>query len=133
MIEQKNRFTRWEPINEVPEEMFIEAILDDYEGFRIILRGKQPDSRTLRIKFDDKVAYRNTDEAYLSRWWTSFPSGSLIGNLFIVENSTYADDFERISEGLHPSGWQLVHYAIYTVHDCIDVLSPYEPVIEWLN
>jgi len=132
-MREKDLITVWRPVEDLPEQMFVEALYDDYEGFRILLRGEKPDSKMLRVAFEDRLSYRNADETYLSKFWFSTPKETFRSNFFTVENSSYIDYFEEMSEGLHPSNWVIIHYAIYTQRDCIDILSYVPPNIEWLS
>ncbi len=121
----------WEPIKGIPSELFVEALHDDYEFFRILLKGKSPQSKMLRIYFDSIFAYRNLDESYRLRTWNKF-KGDRPSSLFIVENSKWLKWFHEESQGLYHEN-PIKHYAIHTVQDCIDILSEYEPLVEWLN
>ena len=123
-------YKKWIPIDGIPKRLFCEAIHDDYEGFRILLRGEDNSSSMLRITFESLLAYRNIDEGNRLKTMeqaTNFGSSSL----YIVEDSTWIKWFNEESYGIHKSN-KIIHYAIYTPNDCIDVLSEYEPKIEWL-
>jgi hypothetical protein len=129
----KNKLKVWKPIEDLPPQMFVEALHDDYEGFRILLKGESFDAKTLRIGFEDRLSYRNIDADYLSKYWASFLPVHVTEVFYIVENSALVDEFLCTSEGLYPSNWTITHYAIYTQQDCIDVLSYHPPSVEWLN
>jgi hypothetical protein len=49
-----------------------------------------------------------------------------------VSNSEYLAWFHRISVNIRKNE-NVIHYAIYTPNDCVDVLSAYPPSVEWLN
>jgi hypothetical protein len=131
-VDTKQIFTLWKPIDNLPKPVYVEAIHDDYEGFRILLRGDDLSSGVLRISFEDKLSYRNTDESYLLKNWNSMAKELAGENFYIIENSSYIDFFNDMTGHLY-SDWQIKHYAIYTVSDCIDIISISPPVVEWLD
>ena len=55
---QKNSFKKWEPLPGLPEEMYLEGLHNDYEGFRLLLKGDGDQAKMLRITFDPVLAYR---------------------------------------------------------------------------
>ena len=70
----------------------------------------------------DLISYERFDEDdNLGRW-----------GFFIVDSSDYFEWFNHSSQGIHESE-KVVHYAIYTPNDCLDILSAYPPKVEWLN
>jgi hypothetical protein len=127
----KDQYIKWEPIENIPTRLYCEALHDDYEGFRIILRGEAKDSRTLRITFDLPLAYRNMDEGSLLKSLKNIktPGDS---SLYFVNDSSWIEWFHQESCGIY-KGKNIIHYAIITPNDCIDVLSEYAPNVEWLN
>lgn len=127
---QKDLYTVWRPVEGVPARLYCEAIHDDYEGFRILLRGEDANSSVLRITFDPALAYRNIDEGNLLRTLVKVDN-IRESSLFTVENSTWIEWFREESDGIY-EGREIVHYAIYTPNDCIDVLAEFDPLVEWL-
>lgn len=120
----------WTPVDSIPATLHCEALHDDYEGFRILLRSEDTISPVLRVFFDAPLAYRNLDEGSLIRTLARLrPRG--INSLFIVDNSTWLKWFLEESCGIY-EGRQITHYAFLTPNDCIDVLSEIEPRVEWL-
>lgn len=124
-------YQKWIPIHSIPERLFCEAIHDDYEGFRILLRGEALHSPMLRISFESVLAYRNIDEGSLLKTLNLLKDCEP-SSFYLVQNSTWLVWFHEESYGMYEDR-HIVHYAIFTSHDCIDVLSEYEPVVEWLN
>ncbi len=123
------KFKRWTPINELQDDFYLEGLYDDYEGFRILLRGEEKQNKILKITFDPALSYRNTDEGDLLR---TIGKGLGDWSLFIVEGSEYLDWFNKESHDIYQSK-NITHYAIYTQNDCIDILSAYHPKVEWLD
>jgi hypothetical protein len=126
----EERFERWEPIEGLAPKMFIEAMHDDREGFRIILRSPAPKMSALRIAFDAPLCYRGTQEAYLLR---EIYEGDAIypWPIFIVRNSRYAKWFYAQATGAIDQDGH--HYHIAAVDEIVDVLSARPPVLTWLN
>ena len=127
----KNRYKKWYPLENIPVHLYCEGLHDDYEGFRILLRGDDPTSPVLRISFSPSLAYRNIDEGDLLRTIYGIPDLGA-SSLFMVENSTWLEWFQEESHGIH-DGEDIMHYAIYTANDCIDVLSAFDPTVEWID
>lgn len=128
----KNELAVWKPTNNLPSIMFVEALHDDYEGLRILLKGEDVNSSMLRIRFPDFLSYRNTNESFLLDIWHSNQKAILGKTFYLVNHSSYKDFFHEMTKGLY-SDWQMKHYAIYTATDCIEILTQTEPIVEWLN
>lgn len=128
---KKDQYKKWIPLEKIPSRLHCEGLHDDYEGFRILLKGDDPNSSMLRITFNAVLVYRNIDEGDLLLTIQTRPD---LGHsaLFTVENSTWLEWFHGESCEIHERE-TIVHYAIYTSNDCIDVLSAFEPTVEWLN
>ena len=87
----------------------------------------------LRITFDSILLYRNIDEGdYLNDEVDYSQLETRKWSLFVIEKSSLLIWFQQVSQGIHDSQ-QVVHYAIYTPNECIDILSAYPPKAEWLN
>jgi len=83
----------------------------------------------LRIAFDSALSYRNIDEGDLLITMSEELGG---WSLYIVTDSGFLQWFNHESQNIHKSD-EIVHYSIYTPNDCLDVLSIFPPVVEWLN
>ena len=128
----QERYESWTPLDGIPRTLYVQAIHDDYEGFRVILKGTFPNDRTLRIAFAAAIAYRNINESYRSRTWASQNRPAPPGGLFMVANSAWVDWLVEEAGGvLHHRTVQ--HYAILTGEDCIDIVTEFPPAVEWLN
>ncbi len=123
-------YKKWLPIEGAPKKLYCEGIHDDYEGLRILLKGEEAQSSILRLSFDSVFAYRNIDEGYLLRTLNKMDNPGE-STFYIVENSTWIEWFNEESYGTLENS-KITHYAIYTPNDCIDLLTEYEPKVEWL-
>ena len=124
------KFREWKPIEDVPSLLYLEAMHHDYEGLRFLLRGEDPRSRMLVIRFESEVGYRNINESYLIRTWAAADWKNL-PSLLQVENSEWVRWLVEEAGGVLQEG-SLTHYAIYTPEDCVDVVTMFEPVVKWL-
>lgn len=131
---KKEIFNKWVPINGVPERLNVVCLHEDNEMFRLDLRGDDGKSKILRVSFDRGVTYRVHDEMDLMK--TLDESEGLLNSkwcLFTVENSNYLAWYHEQSYDTRQSSTPIVHFAIYTPNDCIDMLSNYSPRVEWLE
>ena len=121
----------WRPLPDLLFPIYLEALHDDSEGFRLLLRAEGNAGKTLRIVFNPALSYRNTDEGDLLKMLPNI-EGLGKSTLFTVRNSEYLVWFHGMSVGRHEEE-NIIHYAIYTPNDCVDALSAYPPIVEWLN
>jgi hypothetical protein len=126
----ENIYKNWEPLKNIPRKLCCEGIHDDYEGFRILLRENNYSS-VLRILFDAVRSYKWSDESDLLKTVASINDAGR-SSLFIVDNSSWVKWFHEETYDIYKDS-DIKHFAIYTSDDCIDVLSEFEPKVEWLN
>lgn len=126
------KFRKWVPVDNIPQRMHLEGLHDDYEGFRLLLRGESLSSRMLRIAYDNPLLYRNTDEGDRLRMLSN---SSILGEwpLFKVSSS----DSELV-KWLHEesrkirSPDRMHHYVIATPNDIVEVVSECSPEVVWI-
>ena len=129
---EKDIIKPWISIEDLPKDIYVEAVYDDFEGFRVLLRGTAIDAKMLRISCNDNIYYRNTDESYLLKIWGSMPKDIEPSLIYTIENSTFVEYFHEMSEGCYAT-WKITNYAIYSTNDCIDILSVEPLIVEWLD
>lgn len=122
-------FRKWEPIIDLPNSLFSTRLYDDHEGFRVLLETES-DDKFLKISFDEVLSYRSTDEGNLVRIFQE-SDGLEKWCLYIVSDSDFLENFHYNSCGVHKDK-EIIHFAIYTLNDCLDVLSTSEPQVTWL-
>lgn len=125
------RFIPWTPVGNIPQRIHCEAIHDDVEGLRILLRGESPTSSTLRIRFEYVIGYLNTNESYRLKTWEDLGT-TRESPLLIVENSRWLEWLQAEAPGVIDVE-KTVHYAIFASEDCIDVASEIPPAVDWLS
>jgi len=117
----------WDVIPGRVVQVSVEGVIDDWEGFRILLRDHETD-RIVRISFDSHVAYQKRDESDLDGE-ASRSDGLGHGCFYRVHGSEFAGRFKAdTARQFH----ELHHFAIITETDCIDVLVTAEPKVECL-
>jgi hypothetical protein len=127
------KFDLWQPLPGLGDTLYVEAVLDDWEGFRILLRPHDPQKGMLRIAFENPYAYRNMNESYRLETWSHWPGPAPAGGsgLFLVRNSSWLSEFHSESQDVYRDQ-KIVHYAIFSPEDCVEVLSVSDPRVEWL-
>jgi hypothetical protein len=108
---------------------YVESMIDDYEGFRILV-GDSEARRVIRIRFEAPLMIRKLDEGDLSRTLAADSSPKGCG-IYTVSQSDALQWFVDESAGKFKSE-ELVHYAIVSANDYIDVISKYPPVLDVL-
>jgi len=100
------------------------------DGLCLVIGSESTREAVATLTFVDFVAYRNINESFRNRTWRQL-NGEASG-LVIVKGSSWLKWLSEESDGLL-SADELVHYAIYTVDDCVDVAARVEPHIEALG
>lgn len=127
----EERFVRWEPVGGLAAEMMVEAMRDDREGFRLILReAREAASRALRIAFDEPVCFRAAqDRHFVAQMYERHEMYPW--PIFVVENSRYQDWF--YTQTGTPPDRRAKHYHIAAAGEIIDVIAERPPVVSWLG
>jgi hypothetical protein len=116
--------------DELPHGLYVQGLHDDYEGFRIILEEKDGGTGAVyAVRFNDQVAYRNMDEGCRLRTLLKLPERRM---LLRVENSQWIDWFVEESSGVFDDS-KLIHWAVVTPNDWIDIISFDHPEVKCLT
>ena|SRR5690554_3194192 len=127
----KNIYSIWQPLDGLSGRLFVESLEDKDDGLIVILRQpKETSSRRLKIVFDPYIAYKNMDESYRSRTFSE--KGGFRNSLNLVANSSWFEWLQAESQGYYEFK-NLLHYAIITDADFIDVLSEFPPAVNWID
>ena len=62
MRSMEEKYTPWFDTIGLPDKLYLQGLLDTYEGFRLILEDKEGNGAVFRVWFDFHLAYRNIDE-----------------------------------------------------------------------
>jgi hypothetical protein len=117
----------WRPSPTCSRTVSVEALIDDWEGFRLLLRDHDT-KRVVRMRFNGHVFYMNRDEGDLAGV-SDVGDGLGRGSFYVVANSELVSRFATLSLR-QPKG--LTHYAIVTGTDCVDVLATEPPLVDEL-
>ena len=122
----KDVFEVWSASADVRGAVQCEGLHDDCGGLRILLKGENPEGRTVEITFEHVIGYRNINESYRFRTWSA-RSGA-VAPLVVVRNSSWIDWLREEAAGVLDEV-PLTHYAIFTLEDCVDIVSESQPVL----
>ncbi len=116
------KYSKWEPIQGIESELWIEALHDDYEGLRIIVKGTNEASAMYSILFPNYYTYRNTDESYRLKLWEEGEFEDRKWSLFFIKASKFIDWVHEESDTLYKKE-DMMHYLIKTGADVIEVVT----------
>lgn len=125
------RYVKWNPLPGFVGPFYCEALVDDWEGFRILLGTDRIADPMLRLTFPEALLYRNCDESH--RLAVPAPDSEIAfpHPFYIVENSALLAEFHKDAQDTMKN-MDIRHYAIYTSNDFIDVLSAEAPLADIL-
>lgn len=126
-----NEYKEWAPLQNLSGKIIIEKLEDSDEGLIIYLKFPLDSihhGKSVQIKFDALIAYRNMDESYRAKTFNTV--GGFKGNLYTVNLSSWLKWLHDESLGFYEDS-KIEHYAIITEADCIDVLSEFPPEVSW--
>ncbi|MBI9078101.1 MAG: hypothetical protein JEZ02_22080 [Desulfatibacillum sp.] len=125
------KIVRWEPFPKMKNvALYCEGLIDDWEGFRILLKGNK--TPMYRLLFQNPYFYQNRDEEYFLIDTPSEGTYEVPYPFYKIENSELLERFHLESVGICRN-FNITHYAIYSGNDCIDILSVEEPIAEVLG
>lgn len=126
------KYYKWEPVEGIEPEMWVEALNDDYEGLRILLKGNISQA-VLKITFKQYYLYRNVDESYRIKLWTEGSFDERKWALYKTSGSNLIDWLYEESDGVYEKD-KMVHYLVKTGADVVEVVTNQTlPTVEWLN
>ena len=121
------KYEVWDAVEGRNPTVSIDALIDDWEGFRLLLREHDTE-RVIRVAFDRHVGYQCRDETDLDGE-ASRSEGLMRGCFYIVKDSEFV---ARITADTPRDYAGIRHFAIITDTDCVDVLSLSDPTVEYL-
>ncbi len=132
-VMNKNLFKRWVPLENIPNEIYLEELYQIDGNLILRLKGSDEEGDILEVVFDAALVYRNIDEGDLLFYNRLDEEDNFeTWGFFIIEDSDYLAWFELTSQGIY-KGKVINHYAIYTPNDCLDILSVYPPQVQWIH
>jgi hypothetical protein len=124
-----SKFRLWQPKTEfeIPKEIFVESLTDNYSGLTITIQGENESSKLITIQFNDHYGYRNFDESERLKMFADNPILTSNWGLYVAEESDLISWLVKEShEVVNPQ--DVLHYLIVTPNDVIDVLSRKEHI-----
>ncbi len=126
-------YRKWNPVPLLEDKfLYVEAVHDDWEGFRIWFSAKNKNAGIVTIvKFDPALMYVNSDESYRLSDVQYIEDTKTAHTFWKVEDSQLLKEFHRQSVEVY-TFLEIEHYAFLSGNDCIDVLSAFEPTFDTL-
>ena len=128
-MSRKEKWVKWEPIDDLPVLLYLEELRDNYQGITLKLQGEEKTSPLLVVNFDGALSYRTTDEGDLLKTLGEV-EGYGAWSLFKVENSKYVEWFHEQSLGIRRDQ-EIVHFVFATANDVVEVLDLEPPTLRW--
>lgn len=124
---KKQVFERWVPCQRILDVMYLHDVRIDAEAIQVTLETKEPGLGKAILRFEHSLCYRMIDEGDYLLTMNGFQGG---WSFFIVKHSSFRAWFDEESCGARV-GEDMVHYAIYTPNECMDILALRPPEIRW--
>lgn len=121
-------YRRWTPLPSWSAcRVEIEAVHDDWDGFRIWIRSHDTTRGMLIVQFDFPLFYCSSDESHrIAALHPPQPAMDFPHVFWTVDDSELLNIFHRQSCGIRADNG-LVHYSFLSCNDCVDVISPSPP------
>ena len=124
-------YKKWDPISDPPFPIDLESLNHRGQNLLLIFYAENHPSKKLSILFNDIYAYRETGDEFRSHFWHEVELEEDHA-FFLVEDSDYlvwfnqqsADEFNHLV---------ILHYAIWTTENWIDILSVHKPDVKWID
>ena len=114
------------------------SVVDNMEGFEILLSDDSNDKKGIRIIFKNSVeSYRCSDETYRLKTFEDLSDqhGTKFyaeWSFFRVLNSRYLHWLSEQSCGISDSR-PLMHFSFFTTNSILDIITSYEPKVEFVE
>ena len=120
----------WQLNNQILKDVYVNSIIDNSEGLTIELDNSK---FNIIIKFNRSICYRNTNESYLLDKWNVYDKEKLkVSSFFFVENSAYISWLMKSNLNINKD-LEIIHFAIFTPDDCIEILDTEMPIVTLKN
>ena len=134
----QEQWTRWEPIEGLAREYYIDSIIDNRDGLEIILFDPSDKTKKLRVFFRDGASsYRNINESYVDQSLTDLEKSLGTrkrggGTLFKVVNSRYLKTLSEESRTL-TDDMGFIHFCFLLGDNMLDVVDRFDPEVSFIN
>jgi hypothetical protein len=129
------QWIKWEPNKKLAKKYEIDSILDNFNGFKIILSDVDDEKKKVQVVFKNSVdSYNYSEEGF--RLKTVWRLGDKYGKnfygdwtFFKITNSKYLSWLYEESVGMYES-LTFIHFSFITPNAILDVVATYEPIVE---
>ncbi|MBS1987741.1 hypothetical protein JST56_01990 [Candidatus Dependentiae bacterium] len=134
----REKWTKWEPLQGLMAQYYIDLMSDNEEGVRIVLSEDEGRTKKVQVTFQTFVAaHRCTDESFSTGLLMRLEE--LYGSTFYrewaffkVDNSNYIKWLTMESDGVFNSkGYS--HFCIFGVDSVVDIIAMGDPVVEFIE
>lgn len=122
---------RWTPIDNMPSTLYVEELIDSYNGLKVLLKGEDENSQEFELKFENYFGYRNFNESERLKTINKFSFFSEGWSLFIANGTDFTSWLTDESLGTVDES-DIYHIIINSPEDIIEVLTADLPVIRKL-
>lgn len=124
-------FKRWNPINNIPEDLYFLSLSDKYSLLTLFLKelGADENTRCLKIVFEHTLMYRVTPESSRIMPTNEIPS---YDGFWITKQSELLNWFNKESTGIYDDG-DLIHYTICNIDNIIEVITTTNATLSWTD
>lgn len=122
---------KWEPVDKIPVELFLDSIIDNHEGLTIALRGEDSDDVILMQFGLFVLSYQSTTETCILKALDDCAMLKSPWPIFVTEDSGYIEWLVTQSYKIIEHEPKL-HYIIKHADGLIDIISSQEPSVKWL-
>ena len=121
-------YIKWNPIPEYAGELFdVEAVHDDWEGFRIWFRPHDVTRPMFIVKFENPLFYSSSDEGDRLTGASNDIFKEFPHLFWKVSESNLITEFKRQAGGVRADN-DIRHYCFMSSNQCVDVLSLEDPI-----
>jgi hypothetical protein len=127
--------TKWEPIAEVPNILYLDYLRYGDGGLIIYLKEDTERERRLKLHFKNFLGFRNFDESYRLKTISEKDAFSIQPpwSLFIAENDELIEWVNDETYEIFKGTRVFKNHIIATPDDIIEVVSDVSPTVQWVN
>jgi hypothetical protein len=130
----EEKWIRWEPIPKLSKKYYVESIIDNINGFKILLSEENNTEEKVLVSFPDTIrAYRSTSDSFLIQtisYLDKTYGSNFYGNwtFFKIKDSKYLEWLNEESEGISKD-YMMKHFCILAMNSMIDIVTGSEPTV----
>jgi hypothetical protein len=114
-VRRTETFVDWQPDAGIPRRLEVVSLQDDGDGLVLVLADEATRRPSVKLIFEDFVAYRNVNESFRLRTWGAHDMRSY-SSLLIVEGSLWLEWLREESGGMllgaHPTDRDVRRMAV---------------------